>query len=771
MTATHANQPSKPHGLAPPMVPAKVVTDRTTLPRDLESRLQQAWLQSLQPSKVKTETANATKTGTALGNEDGRSGTGTQKQFPTKEKPVSRGGSASASSSHSGNNRTSDTRSHGLKRLRSINDGNGGGSSRDLTNTLQSLWMRTQVDSAERSAYSHLPDLLSATVGSTDPLFMKEEEQRQIRRVGADRAVMGDSGNSPIPHETQHESAFENNFLRQMEVEERSSFVEEDFFRGLEGLQDAFSEMEQLLNGGNNLSEADVDKEHYVSTDESNGIGKISQSLTLRHEGLDSEGEEGDLFSEYMWENGFDQPSTGLELLDTNINEENINEESPTERSGDSYLTLEELHANESLAKITKECDRRKAIGSKVAIEKSQNGSTDVSQGKEENYQQAGGSAIELLIEVAKAIVSEDQSKVDGLLKKLDEVASVYGDAQQRLSAYFLEGFMAKMSGHKSDGKSLVSKEGCSSGCSQEGNFFAEESSIVEVNGNKSSSCKQDVKPLLEAFEVVMNASPFLTFGQVAANSAILEAFAGESHVHIVDFGTGFGFQWPALLQALAARPGGPPFVRLTAIETYMKGGKKSPYCLVHVGEKLKRTAKLWGVPFEYHPVMSPLEDVSSNNLNIKEGEAIAVNCSLRLHRLLDNCACPSSPGSKVFTAFRSLNPKVCTIVEQHTSYNSPFFLTRFYEALYYYTSLFESIDQAIPRHMAARRLFEQQIFGRAIVNVVACEGKDGFLREEPSDQWRETMRTVGFQPRRISEGLITTVKALLQTYRLAMVL
>ena len=67
--------------------------------------------------------------------------------------------------------------------------------------------------------------------------------------------------------------------------------------------------------------------------------------------------------------------------------------------------------------------------------------------------------------------------------------------------------------------------------------------------------------------QVVMNASPYLTFGQVAANSAILEAFTGEDRVHIVDFGYGMGQQWPALIQALAARPGGPPHVRLTAIE------------------------------------------------------------------------------------------------------------------------------------------------------------------------------------------------------------
>lgn len=83
-----------------------------------------------------------------------------------------------------------------------------------------------------------------------------------------------------------------------------------------------------------------------------------------------------------------------------------------------------------------------------------------------------------------------------------------------------------------------------------------------------------------------MNSSPYLTFGQVAANSAILEALVGESHVHIIDFGIGHALQWPALLQALAARPGGPPHVRLTGIET-PQGGPRKPYCVYKAGARL----------------------------------------------------------------------------------------------------------------------------------------------------------------------------------------
>ncbi|CBI33485.3 unnamed protein product, partial [Vitis vinifera] len=61
-------------------------------------------------------------------------------------------------------------------------------------------------------------------------------------------------------------------------------------------------------------------------------------------------------------------------------------------------------------------------------------------------------------------------------------------------------------------------------------------------------------------------ACPYLKFAHFTANQAILEAFAGANRVHVIDFGLKQGMQWPALMQALALRPGGPPSFRLTGI-------------------------------------------------------------------------------------------------------------------------------------------------------------------------------------------------------------
>ncbi|KAL6571097.1 DELLA protein gai1 [Orobanche gracilis] len=59
---------------------------------------------------------------------------------------------------------------------------------------------------------------------------------------------------------------------------------------------------------------------------------------------------------------------------------------------------------------------------------------------------------------------------------------------------------------------------------------------------------------------------PYLKFAHFTANQAILEALAGRNRVHVIDFGIKQGMQWPALLLALALRPGGSPSFRLTGI-------------------------------------------------------------------------------------------------------------------------------------------------------------------------------------------------------------
>ncbi|KAG9129151.1 hypothetical protein Leryth_006417 [Lithospermum erythrorhizon] len=103
---------------------------------------------------------------------------------------------------------------------------------------------------------------------------------------------------------------------------------------------------------------------------------------------------------------------------------------------------------------------------------------------------------------------------------------------------------------------------------------------------------------------------PYLKFAHFTANQAILEAFSGAKRVHVIDFSLKQGMQWPALLQALALRPGGPPAFRLTGVGPPQPDNTDS---LQEVGWKLAQLAESIGVEFEFKGFVA-----NSSNIQMK---------------------------------------------------------------------------------------------------------------------------------------------------------
>ncbi|GFY98310.1 GRAS family transcription factor family protein [Actinidia rufa] len=109
-------------------------------------------------------------------------------------------------------------------------------------------------------------------------------------------------------------------------------------------------------------------------------------------------------------------------------------------------------------------------------------------------------------------------------------------------------------------------------------------------------------------FLIGRGASPYLKFAHFTANQAILEAFDGHDCVHVIDFNLMQGLQWPALIQALALRPGGPPLLRLTGMGPPSSDGRDS---LREIGLRLAELAHSVNVQFAFRGVAaSRLEDV-----------------------------------------------------------------------------------------------------------------------------------------------------------------
>ncbi|KNA06766.1 hypothetical protein SOVF_178030 [Spinacia oleracea] len=259
------------------------------------------------------------------------------------------------------------------------------------------------------------------------------------------------------------------------------------------------------------------------------------------------------------------------------------------------------------------------------------------------------------------------------------------------------------------------------------------------------------------AFRLLNQISPIPKFIHFTANEMLLRAFEGKDKVHIIDFDIKQGLQWASFFQSLATRANPPSHVRLTGI-----GESKQE--LVETGDRLANFAEAFNLPFEFHPVVDRLEDVRLWMLHVKEGESVAVNCIFQLHKTLYDA---NNGAFRDFMGLiRSTNPTALVMAEQEAEHNEPNLEMRVCNSLRYYSAVFDSIDSTLPFDIPARVKIEE-MFGREIRNIVACEGSDRIERHEKFGNWKRKMEQEGFRGimRRDDESEVFQSRMLLKMY------
>lgn len=344
------------------------------------------------------------------------------------------------------------------------------------------------------------------------------------------------------------------------------------------------------------------------------------------------------------------------------------------------------------------------------------------------------GDLRQILIACGRAVAENDLQRAEWLMGGLRQMVSVSGEPIQRLGAYMLEGLVARLA---SSGSSIY----------------------------KALRCKEPASAdLLSYMHILYEVCPYFKFGYMSANGAIAEAVKDEDHIHIIDFQIAQGSQWITLIQALAARPRGPPRIRITGIDdsvsAYARGGG-----LHIVGQRLSRLAKSCNVPFEFNALDMSGYEVEAGHLQVRHGEAVAVNFAFQLHHMPDESVSTENHRDRLLRMVKSLSPKVVTLVEQESNTNTAPFFTRFMETLDYYTAIFESIDVKLPRENKERISVEQHCLARDIVNIIACEGPERVERHELLGKWRSRFMMAGFTPYPLSSWVNATIKTLLENY------
>ncbi|KAL1558692.1 scarecrow-like protein 14 [Salvia divinorum] len=334
-----------------------------------------------------------------------------------------------------------------------------------------------------------------------------------------------------------------------------------------------------------------------------------------------------------------------------------------------------------------------------------------------------------LLISCAQSVATDDRRTAYEQLKQIMQHSSPTGDVYQRLAHVFASGLQARLGG---TGTELY----------------------ASLNRRKITSAEK-----LKAYQVYLSTCPFKKMSIAYANKMICSLASEATTLHIIDFGILYGFQWPILIQHLSDRASGTFKLRITGIELPQPGFRPAEL-LEETGCRLAKYCERFGVPFEYQAIASQnWEAIKIEDLKITSGEVIAVNSLFRFGRLLDETVMIDSPRDAVLNLVRKIKPHIFVNAVTNGSYNAPFFVTRFREALFNYSALFDMFDATLPRDNPHRLDLEQDFCGREVINVVACEGAERVERPETYKQWQVRHTRAGFKPLPLDHGILKKIR------------
>lgn len=320
-----------------------------------------------------------------------------------------------------------------------------------------------------------------------------------------------------------------------------------------------------------------------------------------------------------------------------------------------------------------------------------------------------------LLSLCAQAVASNDQRSANDLLRQIRQHSSPQGDGNQRMAHYFADGLEARIAG------------------------------VGTPIYNSILTGPASALDILRAYHMFLAICPFKKLSNFFSNRTIMAVAEKATRIHIIDLGMVYGFQWPCFFQRISSRPGGPPKVRITGIDLPQPGFRPAKR-LEEAGHRLRNYADSFNVPFEFNAVAKKWETLKIEDLKLESDEVLVVNCLFRFKYIPEETVMVECPRDIVLNLIKQIKPAVFIQGVVNGAFNSPFFITRFREAIFHFSTLFDMLEATLPRDIQERVLIEKEIFGRQAMNVVACEGLERIERPETYKQWQVRIERAGFR-------------------------
>ncbi|KAF3950715.1 hypothetical protein CMV_023560 [Castanea mollissima] len=115
--------------------------------------------------------------------------------------------------------------------------------------------------------------------------------------------------------------------------------------------------------------------------------------------------------------------------------------------------------------------------------------------------------------------------------------------------------------------------------------------------------------------------------------------------------------------------------------------------------------------------MVSDMLDLKEDLFELDANETVAVFCHYALHSMISQqyrLEC-------IMEVVRSINPCILVVTEAEVNHNSPAFVSRFVETLFFNTAYFDCLETFMKENESHRMILESECFGEAIMNILAA--------------------------------------------------
>ncbi|ERN10525.1 scarecrow-like protein 18 [Amborella trichopoda] len=338
-----------------------------------------------------------------------------------------------------------------------------------------------------------------------------------------------------------------------------------------------------------------------------------------------------------------------------------------------------------------------------------------------------------LLLSSAEKIENKQFERAKRLLMVCDFESSPVGNPVQRLVLHFgdaLWEILEQETGLKSKNPTLTQETG-------------EEKKVLT-----------GFHPATWAFYQIV---PFLKVLQLTASQAILDAMAFSARIHLIDLEVRTGRHWTMVMQSLSSRLGHPvQLLKLTMVGNSRETMEKT-------GNRLLSFAQTLKLPFAFNlVVVSDMGEEIRERFPMEDGESVAVYAPLVLSSVLVK---PHYLENLV-KVISSLRPDVMVITEVEGKHNSPSFVKRFTEVLFYHSAYFDSLDAFFDSDDANRLVIERVCMGTGIRSMVGREGGERKITHVGVEVWKLFLKRLGFEEVELSQDALYQASLLVKNHR-----